>query len=176
MVFDFITLFEHKILFKKYLIEQRFGHFFIYQSTVNKSSASPPERTRPRNLFMTCHCWFVWVVSWRLIDTQHEKIIMTVTKRALFQTRTDLFYISFFFDMAPVLSSWLEYELSYSNGDKMLTQVFKKRIYEVQFKTYFVLEPSIETQNQIQVIYLNHICDWTVGARTLNIPSEDLFW
>ena len=42
-----------------------------------------------------------------------------------------------------------------SRTQYMPTQVFKKRIYEVEFKTYFVLEPSIEIQNQIQVIYLN---------------------
>ena len=39
----------------------------------------------------------------------------------------------------------------------------------------FVLNSSIETQKQIHVTYLNYICDWTAGARTLNIPTGDLF-
>ena len=38
-----------------------------------------------------------------------------------------------------------------------------------------MLQPSLETQNQIKVIHLNYICDWTVEARTLNIRSEVLF-
>ena len=41
------------------------------------------------------------------------------------------------------------------HGDEMSTQAFIKRIYEVKVKTYFVLIQSIETQKQIQVIYLN---------------------
>ena len=44
-------------------------------------------------------------------------------------------------------------------GDEMTTKAVKKRIYEVKFKTYFVLKPSIETQNEVQVIYLNSIYD-----------------
>ena len=41
------------------------------------------------------------------------------------------------------------------HGDEMTTQAFKKRIYEAKVKTNFVLKPSIETQKQIEVIYLN---------------------
>ena len=37
----------------------------------------------------------------------------------------------------------------------MATQVFKKKIYEVKVETHFVLKPSNEIQNQIQVTYLN---------------------
>ena len=190
MIFILIAWFEHKIIFKKYLIEQQFGHFFVYQP-INRlrlvASLGPPrwvekpkkEMTCSQHVhFLTCHCCFrliaVWAVSWRLIDTQHEKIIVTVTKGALLQRRTDLFYISYFsiwLTFLTVLSSWLECEHAYSNGDKMSTQAFKKRIYEVKSKTYFVLQPSLETQNQIKVIHLNYICDWTVGARTWNMPS-----
>ena len=32
---------------------------------------------------------------------------------------------------------------------------FQKKIWEVEIKTHFVLQPSIEIQIQIQVIYLN---------------------
>ena len=42
-----------------------------------------------------------------------------------------------------------------SNRVIMATQVFKKKIYEVKVETHFVLKPSNEIQNQIQVTYLN---------------------
>ena len=37
----------------------------------------------------------------------------------------------------------------------MSTEAFKKKIYEAKVETHFVLKPSIETQKQIEVIYLN---------------------
>ena len=39
--------------------------------------------------------------------------------------------------MAPPLA------ITTYDGDEMTTEAFKKRIYEVKVKTYFVLKPSI---------------------------------
>ena len=43
----------------------------------------------------------------------------------------------------------------YHHGEEMTTQAFKKKIYEVKVKTYFVPKPSNEIENQILVSYLN---------------------
>ena len=61
------------------------------------------------------------------------------------------------------------------HGDKMMTQAFKKRIYEVKFKTSFVLEPSNLIKNQRLVSYLNSIYNTMVEARTSNYLDEVLF-
>ena len=61
-----------------------------------------------------------------------------------------------FFNMAPPFTRVAQFNPPCKHhGDEMTTQGFKKRIYEVKVKTYFVLKPSNEIKNQILVSYLN---------------------
>ena len=78
--------------------------------------------------------------------------------------------MSSFFDMAPPFTSVVC--CVNHHGDEMTTQAFKKRIYEVKFKTYFVLEPSNLIKNQRLVSYLNSIYNPMVEARTSNYLDE----
>ena len=56
--------------------------------------------------------------------------------------REDIYFrYKFFFDIAPPFATRTGSQ--YHNGDEMTTQAFKKKIYEVKVKTYFVLNQSM---------------------------------
>ena len=58
---------------------------------------------------------------------------------------------------------------------QVTTQAFKKRIYEVRFRTDFVLQPSKEIKNQVWVSCLNSIYNLIQEARSSNYLDERLF-
>ena len=57
----------------------------------------------------------------------------------------------------------------------MATRVSIKRIYEVRIEIHFVLDPSIEFRNQIQVNQLNYIYNRTAEARPFDIQKNFFF-
>ena len=61
------------------------------------------------------------------------------------------------------------------HGDEMTTRAFKKKIYEVKVRTYFVLKPRIEIKNWILVSYLNSIYNLFLQARTSNYLAQNIF-
>ena len=76
------------------------------------------------------------------------------TKIEIMQKPTTYIFIVYEIRMC-ILQKKLIGFCEYYHGDEMSTQAFKKRIYKAKVKTYFVLNPSIETQKQVQVTYLN---------------------
>ena len=166
---------KHKILSKIYLIEQRFGHFFVYQSTAvnksSKSSASPPRIQNEHTRFICPR-----PPQWK----QREKTRQTRTGPTYRPTQMTWDHWDRCFPDYPPLQSWLNcsqlcqklkspgyfsWPISWRSRSGARSkqtsecyqwrQAFKKRNYEVKVKTHFVLKPSIEIQIRFQVISLN---------------------
>ena len=163
---------------KKYLIEQRFGHFFVYPSTyavdrqqsINRRrrlqnelahglylpSTAIGSKDSPRNK------WHGGLVQHRPTPNKLTGKVLQGAQLLSALSKTDIIL-------------WRSRSGAKEANVIMATQVFKKRIYKVIIKTHFVLRPSIEIQNQIQVIYLNLIYDWTAEARNWTIQLFDFF-
>ena len=160
---------EHKITFKKCFIGQRFGHFLLIVVVASTLAFFGFCRRRYEWRVASCRRGGLetnWTTFPELLSSCQLNKQGTRTEywvelnfRRSWEGKSDRNKTSIIakenrFILDQFFLIWLHF-LSYYYGDEMSTQAFKKRIYEVKVKTYFVLKPSIETQKQIQVIYLN---------------------
>ena len=141
---------EHKVIFKKCLIEQRFGNFFIYLP-VNKLSSNAFRSLKTKSISQWLRLRLSFCLSADDLSTLNLRRSCEEecdrNKTSVIAKENTFTYNEFFFRYGSTLELFCIAFCQYFHGDEMSTEAVKKRIYEAKVKTYFVLQPRIEIKN-----------------------------